>query len=80
MVIKTTLNINKQLREKVEEKYPDKTFTSIVEMGLELLLLEVEDPTSKTHIQSLVQDYNKLKKAFIEFRNEARERLDKLEN
>jgi hypothetical protein len=80
MVTKTTLNINKQLREKVEEKYPDKTFTSIVEMGLELLLLEVEDPTSKTHIQSLVQDYNKLKKAFIEFRNEARERLDKLEN
>jgi hypothetical protein len=78
MITKTTLNINKQLREKVEGKYPDKTFTSIVEMGLELLLLEVEDPTSKTHIQSLVQDYNKFKKAFIEFRNETKERLDKL--
>jgi hypothetical protein len=85
MAIKpTTLNINVELRTKLEAKYPDITFTRLVEMGMDLLLKEdntSETPTPQTNQEwnVLITDYNKLKKSYREFKDEVDNRLIALE-
>ena len=85
MAIKpTTLNINVELRTKLEAKHPEITFTRLVEMGMEKLL--EDDPTEEPiasnqtdQLKLLIQDYNKLKKSYREFKDEVDNRLITLE-
>lgn len=80
MIVKTTLNINKQQREKLEAKYPDITFTRLVEMGLALLLVDpAEAPSHNDQVKLLIQDYNKLKTSYRQFKDEVDNRLIILE-
>lgn len=80
MKIQKTIKLDKTKVELLEAKYPGKPFTQIIDMLMDLGLMETDNPTALKHIGDLGVDYNKLKKAFIEFRNETRERLDILEN
>jgi len=79
MKAKKLINVEQNTIDKLMEKYPDTTFTRLVDMGLDLLLSEVEDPTALKNIQSLVLDYNKLKKSYREFKDEVDNRLISIE-
>lgn len=80
MKIQRTIKLDKTKVELLEAKYPDKPFTQIVDMLMDLGLMETDNPTSLKHIGDLGVDYNKLKKAFIQFKADTQERLDRLEN
>jgi hypothetical protein len=78
--IQKTAKYDKRKVELLHAKYPDKSFTKIMDMLMDIGLMETTNPTSLKHIGDLGVDYNKVKKAFIEFRAITNERLDKLEN
>lgn len=80
MKIQKTIKLDKTKVELLRAKYPDKSFTHIVDMLMDLGLMDTNNPTALKHIGDLGVDYNKMKKAFIEFRSITNERLDKLEN
>lgn len=77
--IQKTINYDRAKVDALAEKYPGITFTKLVDMGLELLLLDSDDPTTLKHIQSLILDYNRLKQAYREFKDEVDNRLITLE-
>ena len=64
MKIQKTINFDKEKVDKLKDKYPDKTFTDIIGMGLELLL-EAEDPNDIKNIQTLILEFNKLKNHIV---------------
>ncbi len=78
MKTKKLISVDQKVVNGLMDKYPDKTFTDIVSMGLELLL-EAEDPNSIQHIQTLVFEFNKLKKSYREYKDEVDNRLITLE-
>ena len=78
MKIQKTINLDKGKVELLKEKYPEKTFTDIINMGLELLL-EDEDPSSIKNIQALILEFNKLKKSYREYKDEVDNRFTSLE-
>jgi uncharacterized membrane protein len=78
MKTKKLISVEQNVVNELMDKYPDKTFTDIVGMGLELLL-EAEDPNSIQHIQTLVFEFNKLKKSYREYKDEVDNRLITLE-
>jgi hypothetical protein len=85
MTTKTTINIKNDQRDALLEKYPNITFTRLVEMGLEALLdtKSKETQSSSPHMggewNTLVADYNKLKTSYREFKDEVDNRLITLE-
>ena len=79
MKTKKLINVDQKVVDSLMDKYPDTSFTRLVEMGLGLLLSEVEDPTSIKNIQLLIQDYNKLKTSYRQFKDEVDNRLIVLE-
>lgn len=78
MKIQKTINFDKEKVELLKEKYPDKTFTDIIGMGLELLL-ETEDPKTINNIQTLIFEFNKLKKSYRDYKDEIDNRFITLE-
>ena len=78
MKIQKTINFDKEKVELLKEKYPDKTFTDIIGMGLELLL-ETEDPKTINNIQALILEINKLKKSYRDYKDEIDNRFITLE-
>lgn len=78
MKIQKTINFDKEKVELLKEKYPDKTFTDIIGMGLELLL-ETEDPKTINNIQTLILEFNKLKKSYRDYKDEIDNRFITLE-
>lgn len=78
MKIQKTINFDKEKVDKLKDKYPDKTFTDIIGMGLELLL-EAEDPNDIKNIQTLILEFNKLKKSYREYKDEVDNRFIALE-
>lgn len=80
MKIQKTIKLDKTKVELLEAKYQGKKFTHIIDMLMDLGLMETDNPTSLKYIGDLGVDYNKLKKAFIQFRVDTQERLDRLEN
>lgn len=78
MKIQKTINFDKEKVDKLKDKYPDKTFTDIIGMGLELLL-EAEDPNDIKNIQTLILEFNKLKKSYREYKDEVDNRFITLE-
>jgi hypothetical protein len=77
--IQKTINYNKRKVELLEAKYPEMTFTKIMDMLMDLGLAEVEDPNSIKYIQTLILDYNKLKISYREFKDEIDNRLIAIE-
>lgn len=77
--IQKTINYDRAKVDSLAEKYPGITFTKLVDMGLELLLLDGGDPTTLKHVQSLILDYNRLKQSYREFKDDVDNRLIMLE-
>lgn len=78
MKTKKLINVDQKVVNELMDKYPGKTFTDIVGMGLELLM-EAEDPNTIQTVQSLILEFNKLKKSYREYKDEVDNRFIILE-
>ena len=79
MKTKKLINVDQKVVDKLLDKYPGVSFTKLMEMGMDLLLLEMEDPFALKHVQSLILGYNQHKQSYREFKDETDNRLIALE-
>jgi len=72
-----SFNIDDEVLNKLMALYPGATFTNVM---LDLIENKINSKAPNDNIKTLILEFNKLKKAFTQFRADTQERLDRLEN
>jgi hypothetical protein len=81
MKTKKIINIDQEVVNKLMAKYPGVPFNKLVERSLDKLIGEdpTEAPSHNDQVKLLIQDYNKLKTSYRQFKDEVDNRLIILE-